>query len=158
MDVHTAEWAPASEDDDDDDLWWKELIDGSAGPLSGQTDAGPLGSHFWLRAADVLPPDSSDEEEDEGPFAAEARALQAARNCSVRYAYALLRRRERKKREKLMEGWRRAKWLRFMLRRARVRYVHVHARHVVRERLREHELHAYIFGISSEDTDSENEL
>ena len=70
-------------------------------------------------------------------------------------AYALLRRRERKKREKLMEGWRRAKWLRFMLRRARVRYVHVHARHVVRARREVHEEGALtcadIFGTDSED-------
>ena len=91
-------------------------------------------------------------------IAAEARALQAARGCGVDGAYYLLRslrRRERRKRKKLMESWRRAKWWRYWLRKGRVRHVRVHARHVVRARREEHEEGAFtiadIFGTDSED-------
>ena len=106
----------------------------------------------------MRPPEDPDEEDDlcgcrdcsyKWAIEAEASALQAARGCSVPFAYSLLRKRERRKRQKLMESWRRAKWWRHMLRKGRVRHVHVHARHVVRARREEHELHEDIFGTDS---------
>ena len=150
--MHTAEWVPVPDP-------FVDLSDAGGPPA----DTGPMpgvSGVAWSAAKDVRPPDSSDEEE--GPdctyrltIAAEARALQAARGCGVVGAYYLLQRRERRKRKKLMESWRRAKWWRYWLRKGRVRHVHVHARHVVRARREEHEESALtiadIFGTDSED-------
>ena len=150
--MHAAEWVPVPDP-------FVDLSD--AGGPPADTGPKPRGK-AWAEATDVRPPEDPDEEDDlcgcrdcsyKWAIEAEASALQAARGCSVPFAYSLLRKRERRKRQKLMESWRRAKWWRHMLRKGRVRHVHVHARHVVRARREEHELHEDIFG-----TDSENEL